>query len=78
MEATRLRKRAAFIITAALAALLAAVALAAWPKSAPRASGTIVAGSLERGIYPLEIMRNTDIGKLPIERFRDGECPDRC
>jgi hypothetical protein len=30
------------------------------------------------GISPFDIMLKSDMKKLPLEEFRDGECPARC
>jgi hypothetical protein len=73
-----MREHPEFIVIIVAAALLAGAAFAGWPKSTARAPEGIATSRLERGIYPLEIMRNAETGRLPIERFRDGECPDRC
>ena len=65
-------------LTVAAAAVVAVVAvggLVRWSMFATSAAAVEEAGV---GIFPFDIMLKSDMKRLPIEHFKDGECPDRC
>jgi hypothetical protein len=64
-------------LAAAFAALLAVVVVGGWTKAMFSANAAKVETS-SAGISPLDIMLESAVKKLPIEEFKDGECPARC
>jgi hypothetical protein len=70
-RSTHMRK--SIISTMALGSL-ALVALVG-VRVAPHAAAD---GQMDANISPFEIMLENDMTKLPLEEFKDGECPARC
>jgi hypothetical protein len=62
----------------AFAALLSVVAVGGWAKATMFSANAAKVEKSSAGISPLDIMLESAGKKLPIEEFRDGECPARC
>jgi hypothetical protein len=68
-----MRGTSRIMVSAAMLVLLAAVV--AGVRIAPHAAAD---GQTGASISPFEIMLKSDMKKLPLEEFKDGECPARC
>jgi hypothetical protein len=68
-----MREKSRIIVSAAILVLLAAVV--AGVRIAPHAAAD---GKTGASISPFDIMLKSDMTKLPLEEFKDGECPARC
>ena len=68
-----MRETSRIMVSAAMLVLLAAVV--AGVRVAPHAAAD---GKTGASISPFEIMLTSDMKKLPLEEFKDGECPARC
>ncbi len=68
-----MRETSRIMVSAAMLVLLAAVV--AGVRVAPHAAAD---GKTGASISPFDIMLESDMKKLPLEEFRDGECPARC
>jgi hypothetical protein len=75
---TVMRTKPRKILAVAVAAVVAAVAVGGVVKWSMVATKAAAAEKASGGISPFDIMLKSDMKKLPLEEFRDGECPARC
>jgi hypothetical protein len=75
---TVMRMKPRKILAVAVAAVVAAMAVAGVVKWSMVATKAAAVEKASVGISPLDIMLKSDMKKLPLEEFRDGECPARC
>jgi hypothetical protein len=75
---TVMRTKPRKILAVAVAAVVAAVAVGGVVKWSMVATKAAPAEKASVGISPFDIMLKSDMKKLPLEEFRDGECPARC
>jgi hypothetical protein len=71
---TKFRK----IGTVAVAVVIAAVAVGGLVEWTMFATNAAAVDKALVGISPFDIMLKSDMKMLPLEQFKDGECPDRC
>jgi hypothetical protein len=62
----------------AVAAVVAIALVGGVAKWTPLASSAAAVETGRAGISPFEIMLQRDARTLPVEEFKDGECPARC
>jgi hypothetical protein len=77
MEAT-MRTKALKMLTVAVAAVVATAAVGGLMKWSMSATSAAAVEKAHVGISPFDIMLKSDARKLPVEEFKDGECPARC